>query len=161
MPKVLVVYHSASGNTARMAEAVAEGAKISGVEVELKKVKDTTLADLQDSDGIIMGSPTYYGQMSSQLKHIFDISFPIRGELEDKVGAAFTSSGSPVGGGQTTLISIILSMLIHGMIIVGDPIESGGHYGASAVGKPDEEELYTCKMLGERVGKLVQQLKPK
>jgi NAD(P)H dehydrogenase (quinone) len=154
MSKVLVVYHSRSGNTAKMAEAVAEGAKNGGADVVLKKVDEAGLEDLTAADGVVFGAPTYFGTLSGEMKIFIDKSVRIRGKLESKVGAAFTSSGSLSGGNETTLISIIEAMLIHGMIIVGDPIESGGHYGAVAVGAPDAEALMACRKLGERVAKL-------
>ena len=158
MADVLVVYHSRTGNTARMAEAIGEGARSSGVKVTVKKVGDVILEDLLAADGIIIGSPTYYGQMASEIKRLFDSSSPVRGKLENKVGAAFTSSGSPDGGNQTTLLSIIQAMLIHAMIVVGDPMEVGGHYGAVAVGEPDEKALKACRLLGFRVGNLVKKI---
>lgn len=154
MAKVLVVYHSRSGNTAKMAEVVAEGAKSGGVEVVIKKVDDATSEDLLAAEGIVFGAPTYFGSLSAEMKSFIDKSVRIRGRLESKVGAAFTSSGSLSGGNETTLISIIEAMLIHGMIIVGDPIETGGHYGAVAVGAPDAEALMACRKIGERVAKL-------
>jgi NAD(P)H dehydrogenase (quinone) len=153
MTKVLVVYHSRSGNTAKMAEAVAEGAKNGGADVGLKKVDEATLEDLTGADGVVFGAPTYFGTLSGEMKSFIDRSVRIRGKLENKVGAAFTSSGSLSGGNETTLISMIEAMLIHGMIIVGDPIETGGHYGAVAVGAPDAEALNACRKLGERVAK--------
>lgn len=135
MAKVLVLYHSRTGNTAKMAEAVGAGARSSGVDVSIKKVEDVSLDDLLAAGGIIIGSPIYYGQMAAEIKRLLDNSSDIRGRLENKVGAAFTSSGSHEGGNQTTLLSIIQSMLIHSMIIVGDPMEAGGHYGAISVGE--------------------------
>ncbi len=153
MSKVLVVYHSRSGNTAKMAEAVAEGAKNGGADVVLKTVDEAALEDLAAADGIVFGAPTYFGTLSGEMKSFIDKSVRIRGKLESKVGAAFTSSGSLSGGNETTLISIIEGMLIHGMIIVGDPIETGGHYGAVAVGSPDAEALMACRKLGDRVAK--------
>jgi NAD(P)H dehydrogenase (quinone) len=153
MSKVLVVYHSRSGNTAKMAEAVAEGAKNGGADVVLKKVDEAALEDLTAADGIVFGAPTYFGTFSAEMKTFIDKSVRIRGKLENKVGAAFTSSGSLSGGNETTLISMIEAMLIHGMIIVGDPIETGGHYGAVAVGAPDAGALVDCRKLGERVAK--------
>jgi len=154
MAKVLVVYHSRSGSTAKMAEAVAEGAKNGGADVILKNVEAATLEDLTAADGVVFGAPTYFGTLSGEMKSFIDKSVRIRGRLENKVGAAFTSSGSLSGGNETTLISMIEAMLIHGMIIVGDPIETGGHYGAVAVGAPDAEALKACTKLGERVAKL-------
>jgi NAD(P)H dehydrogenase (quinone) len=158
MKTVLVVYHSRSGNTARMAEAVAEGAKNGGAEVVIKKVEEATLEDLVAADGIVFGAPTYFGTLSGEMKSFIDKSVRIRGKLENKVGAAFTSSGSLSGGNETTLISMIEAMLIHGMIIVGDPIETGGHYGAVAVGAPDAGALIACRKLGERVAKFAKSI---
>ncbi len=105
MSKVLVVYHSRSGNTARMAAAVAEGAKSVGAEVAIKKVEEATLEDLTSADGVVFGAPTYFGTLSGEMKSFIDKSVRIRGKLESKVGAAFTSSGSLSGGNETTLIS--------------------------------------------------------
>jgi NAD(P)H dehydrogenase (quinone) len=158
MAEVLVIYHSRTGNTAKMAEAVGEGVKSSGAVVSLKKVGDVSLNDLKVADGIIIGSPTYYGQMAAEIKKLFDDSSPVRGQLENKVGAAFTSSGSPDGGNQTTLLSILEALLIHSMIVVGDPMKAGGHYGAVAVGEPNEKALDACRLLGLRVGNLVKKL---
>ena len=160
MKNVLVSYFSHTGNTAKMAEAVASGAKSAGVEVKLKKVEETSLDDLKWSDGIIIGSPTYYGQMAAEVKKLFDRSSDVRGQLENKVGAAFTSSASIGGGNQTTLISIIQAMLIHSMIVVGDPMDSGGHYGIIAIGEPNKESLEACRILGARVAQLVTRLGP-
>ncbi|MGC9514804.1 flavodoxin family protein [Methanocrinis sp.] len=158
MSKVLVVYHSRSGNTAKMAEAVAEGAKNGGADVVLKKVEEATLEEMTAADGIVLGAPTYFGSLSGEMKSFIDRSVRIRGKLESKVGAAFTSSGSLSGGNETTLISIIEAMLIHGMIIVGDPLETGGHYGAVAVGAPDAGALIACRKLGERVAKFAKSI---
>jgi NAD(P)H dehydrogenase (quinone) len=72
MAEVLVVYHSRTGNTAKMAEAIGEGAKSSGVNVSVKKVGDVNLDNLLSASGIIIGSPTYYGQMASEIKQLFD-----------------------------------------------------------------------------------------
>lgn len=158
MARVLVVYHSGTGNTAKMAEAVAAGAKSAGSDTVLKKAGETTSEDLKNADGIVIGSPTYYGLMAAEVKQLFDRSSDVRGQLENKIGAAFTSSGSADGGNQTTLLSIIQAMLIHSMIVVGDPMQSGGHYGAIAVGAPSKEVLDTCKMLGARVAILAKKL---
>ncbi|MGQ9544464.1 MAG: flavodoxin family protein [Candidatus Bathycorpusculaceae bacterium] len=156
--KVLVVYDSKTGNTEKMALAVAEGAKqISGAEVVLKRVDKTVLEDLSGSDGIIMGSPTYYGQMSAKLKALIDESVKIHGKLEGKVGAAFTSSGGTATGAETTLLSIIQAMLVHGMIVQGQA--HSAHYGAAAVGSPHEKELEHCRELGRRVARLAIKLK--
>lgn len=109
---------------------------------------------MEKADGIILGSPTHFGTMSENMKKLINESVKIRGKLEGKVGAAFTSSGAVSGGNETTLLSMLQAMLIHGMIVVGDPIKVGGHYGAVAIGKPDKEALEACKALGKRVGEL-------
>ncbi|MEM3617721.1 MAG: NAD(P)H-dependent oxidoreductase [Candidatus Bathyarchaeia archaeon] len=156
--KILIVYDSKTGNTEKMAFAVAEGARqVEGVEVAVKKVDKTSLEDLLAADGIIMGSPTYYGQMSARLKALIDESVKIHGKLEGKVGAAFTSSGGTATGAETTLLSILNSMLIHGMIVQGRADDK--HYGAAAVEKPDKEELEYCRELGKRTATLVKKLK--
>jgi len=156
--RVLVVYDSKTGHTEKMAYAVAEGAKrVRGVNVEVKKVDQTRIKDLLDADGIIIGSPTYYGQMSAKIKALIDKSVKIHGKLEGKVGAAFTSSGGTASGAETTLLSILQAMLIHGMIIQGRPNDK--HYGAVAVGSPNKEELSLCRELGKRTASLVMKLK--
>ncbi|MGB9959657.1 MAG: flavodoxin family protein [Candidatus Bathyarchaeales archaeon] len=158
MAKVLVVYDSKTGNTEKMAFAVAEGAKqVGGVEVVVKKVDQTSLEDLVDADGIIMGSPTYFGQMSAKLKALIDNSVEIHGKLEGKVGAAFTSSGGTATGAETTLLSILQTMLVHGMIVHGRADDK--HYGVAAVENPDEESLEYCRELGKRTASLVIKLK--
>ncbi|MEM3443122.1 MAG: NAD(P)H-dependent oxidoreductase [Candidatus Bathyarchaeia archaeon] len=158
MVQILVVYDSKTGNTEKMAFAVAEGAKqVSGVNVVVKKVDQTSLEDLQKADGIIMGSPTYYGQMSAKLKSLIDESVKIHGKLEGKVGAAFTSSGGTATGAETTLLSILNAMLVHGMIVQGRADDK--HYGAAAVEKPDKKALEQCKELGKRTATLTKKLK--
>jgi len=157
MAKILVVYDSKTGNTEKMAFAVAEGVKqVKGVKAEIKKVDKTSFKDLLDADGIIMGSPTYYGQMSAKLKALIDESVKIHGKLEGKVGAAFTSAGGTATGAETTLLSILQAMLVHGMVVQGRSDDK--HYGAAAVGSPREKELEICRMLGKRVASLVKTL---
>jgi NAD(P)H dehydrogenase (quinone) len=158
MVKILIVYDSKSGNTRKMAQAVAQGARrVEGVEVAVKRVDRTSLNDLEGSDGIIMGSPTYYGEMSGKLKTFIDKSVKIHGKLKGKVGAAFTSSGGTASGAETTLLSILQAMLIHGMIVQGRCDHK--HYGAAAVGSPSAKSIMDCKELGRRVATLVERLK--
>jgi len=156
--KILVVYDSKTRHTEKMAFAVAEGAKqVKGVDVNVKKVNQTNMEDLLSADGIIIGSPTYYGQMSSKLKALLDNSVKIHGKLKGKVGAAFTSAGGTASGAETTLLSTLQAMLIHGMIIQGRANDK--HYGAAAVGSPNKEELKLCRELGKRTASLVMKLK--
>ncbi|MCK4478679.1 NAD(P)H-dependent oxidoreductase [Candidatus Bathyarchaeota archaeon] len=157
--QILIVYDSKTGHTEKMAFAVAEGVKeAGGVDVVVKNVDKTTSENLLKADGIIVGSPTYYGQMSSKVKAMFDESVKIHGKLEGKVGAAFTSSGGVASGAETTIISILEAMLIHGMVIQGR--SHAEHYGAAAVGKPKEREEERCRELGKMVADLVLKLKP-
>jgi NAD(P)H dehydrogenase (quinone) len=154
MAKILIIYDSRTGNTEKMASAVAEGAKqVKDIEVAIKNVDQTTNEDLLNTDGIIVGSPTFYGLMSGKIKTFFDGSVDIHGKLAGKVGAAFTSSGGTASGAETTLLSILKAMLVHGMIVQGRHDDK--HYGAAAVGKPNEKEIEMCKWLGKRTAELV------
>lgn len=155
MTKVLVIYSSRSGNTKKLAEAVAFGVKeVGDVECELKMVSEISNQDLVCADGIIVGSPVYFGSMSAKVKEMFDKSVAIRRKLEGKIGAAFVTSGHHTGGKETTIFSILQAMLIHGMIIVGDPISAGGHYGVASVGSPDTDGINSGKALGKRVAEI-------
>ncbi len=157
MTKVLVIYDSRTGNTEKMASAVADGAKqVDKTEVVLKKVAEAKLEDLLDADAIIMGSPTYYGQMSGRLKNLIDETNKIHGKLKGKVGGAFTSSGDTACGAETALLSVLESMLIHGMIVQGR--YDNKHYGAASVGAPGKQEIESCKELGKRVASLAAKL---
>ncbi len=158
MAKVLIVYDSRTGNTEKMAEAVAEGARgVEGTTVDIKNVDKAKLDDLLAADAIIIGSPTYYGNMSGKVKELIDRSFKIHGELEGKIGGAFTSSGGTACGAETALLAMLQAMLIHGMIVQGR--HDNKHYGAAAVEAPDEDEAKYCSDLGNRVASLTRALK--
>jgi len=158
MTKILVVYDSKTGHTEKMAFAVAKGAKqVKGVKVEVKKASETSMKDLVEADGIILGSPTCYGLMSAPLKKLIDKSVKIHGKLEGKVGAAFTSSGGTASGAETTLLSITQAILVHGMIVQGRA--NNKHYGAAAVSAPKRDDLRSCMDLGRRTANLVMKLK--
>jgi NAD(P)H dehydrogenase (quinone) len=157
MPTVLIVYHSRTGNTEEMSKAVEEGVKSEGIEVVRKKVDRATLKDLLKADGIILGSPTYYGTMAAGIKAFLDRSVQIHGKLEGKVGATFSSGGGLGGGVETTVLDMTKALLIHGMIIQGDPW--GSHYGTVSIGKPSAAAKKECKKLGEKVARLLKQLK--
>jgi len=157
MVRILVLYDSVSGNTELMAQAVAKGAKgVSQAEVALKRVDRVALKDMLNSHAIIIGSPTYYGLMSARIKELLDRSVKVHGKLEGKVGAAFTSSGGAASGAETTLLSIIEAMLIHGMIVQGR--HEGKHYGAAAVGKPNDKDRKLCEELGRRTAELAKMI---
>ena len=154
MAKVLIVYYSRTGNTEEMAELIAQGVeKEAGIEVEVKAVQDAKVEELLDVDGVVIGSPTYYGSMASEIKKFIDDSIRFHGELEGKVGGAFSSSGNIAGGNETTIMDILKSLLIHGMIVQGSSL--GDHYGPVSVKKPDERSKKLCVTYGQRISKLV------
>ena len=135
MARILVAYHSETGHTARMAELVADGATKAGAEVDLKKVQDVAVGELPGYDGIIVGSPTYYGLMSAPVKQFFDDSVKFHNKLAGKVGGAFTSAANIGGGNETTILSIL-----------------------QAINKPDERAEKQCVALGRRVAELALKL---
>jgi NAD(P)H dehydrogenase (quinone) len=156
MLKGLVIYYSRSGNTKQMAETIAEAMNTSGVPTECKSISDVSVDDLLTVNAIAVGSPTYYGQMAASIAQLFDDSVSRHGKLDGKIGAAFSSSVNIGGGNETTIIGIIEAMLIHGMIIQGDP--QGDHYGPVSIGKPDERVLSQCKRRGQRIAELTKKL---
>lgn len=157
MAKVLIIYDSRTGNTEKMAMAVAEGAKqVPDTKVTVKSVDKAKVEDLLDADGIILGSPTYYGDMSGRLKEFIDKSNKIHGKLKGKVGGAFTSAGGTACGAETTLLAMTHALLIHGMVVQGRFDDK--HYGPTAVESPGEEEESLCRELGARVASLSQRL---
>ncbi len=156
MAKVLIIYFSKTGNTKEMAELVSEGVKNQGIETALQSVDQSTPEDMLNADGIIIGSPTYFGTMAAPVKELLDKSVKYFGKLNGKVGAAFSTSGILGGGNETTVLDILKAFLIHGMVIQGET--SGGHYGPVAVGAPDDRCRQECRELGKRVATLVKKL---
>jgi len=158
--QVLVMYYSRSGNTKKLAEEIAKGVQqVENVKSVLKPASEITKDDFLNSDGIIAGSPVYFGTMAAELKEVFDKFVGIRKHMEDKIGAAFATSADPSGGKETTILSIIQAMLIYGMIIVGDPLDATGHYGVACTGVPNRETALNAAKLGKRVASLVKRLK--
>jgi NAD(P)H dehydrogenase (quinone) len=156
MPRILIVFYSRSGNTKKMAYLIQQGVMDEDVEVDTKNVKDVKVDDLPKYDGIIIGSPTYYGGMASQVKDLLDRSIKYHGKLQDKVGGAFSSSANIGGGNETTVLDILQALLIHGMVVCGD--SSGDHYGPVAIEKPDKRSEKICIRYGKRVAKLTKEL---
>ncbi|MBU1049083.1 NAD(P)H-dependent oxidoreductase [Candidatus Bipolaricaulota bacterium] len=153
---VLIVHHSRTGNTEKLAQAIAAGVKrVAGVDCVLKPVAEIELEDLFAADGIIAGSPSYYGTMASELKEMFDRIFNDRPKMLDKIGAAFATAGHPTGGCETTMVAILEAMLVCGMLVCSDPPQAGGHYGVGSVGVPGDREIKWANLLGERVASLV------
>lgn len=186
-PFVLVLYYSRHGATKEMAHIISQGVeKIDGMQAKLRTVPAlpgddqqsadyVTKEDLLDCSGIILGSPTRFGNMAAPLKHFIDSTSDIwlSGGLVGKPAAAFTSSSTMHGGQETTIMSMILPLLHHGAVIVGVPYSEaalnetttgGTPYGPSHVAgqhstnsiSPHEYEI--CESLGKRVAQLAMKL---
>jgi len=151
MPRVLVVYHSRTGRTESLARFISNAIEGEGLEVDCRKVAEVQPEDLLQVDGVVVGSPTYYGTMAAEVKRLLDDSVRSHGKLDGKVGAAFASAGST--GQETTVLSILQALLIHGMIIQGD--FSGLHYGVTSVGAQVEDDANRCRRFGQRYAQLV------
>lgn len=151
MSNILVVYYSRTGNTEKLAKEIAEGVRDGSGNPTLSKVEEVNINELPDFDGIIAGSPVYMGTMAAEMKKFIDETLAIREKLFNKVGAAFATSAHRTGGKETTIMSILQAMMINGMILVGDPYETGGHFGAAG---SDEEGLKEGRALGKRVAEL-------
>jgi len=153
MEKVLVGYYSRTGNTAKMAKIVADALKKEGIEVDLRTVDQIKAADLLGFDGIVLGGPTYYGGPPAAIKELLDESVRHHGKLDGKIGGAFTSSANVGGGNETAVLDILQAMLIHGMIVQGDP--EGDHYGPVAIQAPDARAKANCIRFAKRLASLV------
>lgn len=199
MTKVLVLYYSSYGHIEQMADAMAEGARSAGAEVDIRRVPETAPAEvvkaagfktdtahpliegpdaMGDYDAVIVGAPTRFGRMPSQMAAFWDTAGGLwmRGGLVGKVGGAFTSSASQHGGQETTLFSIITNLLHHGMTIVGldygfteqmgvDKVRGGAPYGATTIAggdgsrQPSAEELDGARYQGRRIAETAAKLK--
>ena len=147
MSKGLVVYDSKTDNTEKMAMAISQGMERGRLEVRVKRVENASLSDLTDADAIVLGSPTYFGSMSGNMKELVDKSIELYPDkLNDKVGAAFTSYGGD--GDYTTLLSLIVALLFHQMIIVG---HQSGKLGAISFEEPDDKCIAECQVFGARI----------
>jgi NAD(P)H dehydrogenase (quinone) len=158
---VLVVYYSATGNTEKMAQSVASGAqKVSSSKVVVKTPDKVTEDDLKSADAIILGSPTYYGNMCAQMKAFIDDWFlKYKTSLVNKVGGAFSTGGDESGGKEHVVYSFVIAMMNAGMIIVG-PVEGFlGTVGVAALDPVSEDALKRASALGERAANIAQQLK--
>jgi NAD(P)H dehydrogenase (quinone) len=156
MAKGIVIYYSRSGNTEKMAQIIAEAMNEAGLSTDITSVQDVNIDSIVDYDAIVVGSPTYYGQMSAEIKKLFDDLVSKHGQLDGKVGAAFSSSGNIGGGNETTVLGILQAMLISGMTVPGDA--KGDHYGPISVGSPDERSKGECERRGRRVAELCERL---
>lgn len=156
MANGLVIYYSRSGNTKQMAEIIAKSMTEGQVPTKCKSVDDVKVDDLLKVEAIVVGSPTYYGRMAAKIAQLFDESVNKHGKLDGKVGGAFSSSANIGGGNETTVTGIINMLLIHGMVIQGDP--QGDHYGPVSIGKPDQRVVSQCERRGQRIAELTRKL---
>jgi NAD(P)H dehydrogenase (quinone) len=161
------VYYSASGNTEKMAEGVIAGVKrVSGAAATLKKVEDATKADFDAADAIILGCPTYFGDVPGKMKTFMDDwNWKLKVDFTDKVGGAFATGGGQVGGKEHTVVALLIFMLQNRMVVAGplytnEATGSGwGEMGAAAMTGPldpgvGEPELDSARRLGERIARL-------
>ncbi|MES9945821.1 NAD(P)H:quinone oxidoreductase [Candidatus Thiodiazotropha sp. CDECU1] len=197
MPEVLILYYSHYGATAEMARTIARGVEeVAGVSAKLRTVPEVSPCceateetipdsgapyvsevDLRDCDGLILGSPTRFGNMAAPMKHFLDTTSQlwVGGVLIDKPASVFTSTSSLHGGQESTLLSMMIPLLHHGMLIQGVPYsetallhtKSGGTpYGASHLAGGDsklpvtDEEKRICKTQGRRMAETVKRLEP-
>lgn len=198
MARILVLYYSSYGHTGQMAEAVAEGVREAGHECAIRRVAETAPAEivqafgfscnqdhkviegadaLAEYDGIVVGTPTRYGRMSSQMCAFWDTTGGLwaKGALVGKVGAAFTSTAAQHGGQETTLFSIITNLLHMGMTIVGldynyaaqngsEEVKGGAPYGATTIAnsdgsrQPSRIDLDGARYLGRRAAETAAKL---
>jgi NAD(P)H dehydrogenase (quinone) len=199
MTKVLVIYYSMYGHIEIMAKAVADGVReVDGVEVTIKRVaelmprevaekagakldQDAPVADpkeLADYDAIIVGTPTRFGNMTAQMRNFWDQTGGLwaNGALVGKVGSVFTSSATQHGGQESTILATHITLLHHGLVIVGlpyscaaqmgvDEIKGGSPYGASTIAagdgsrQPSEQELGMARFQGRHVAEIARKLK--
>lgn len=156
MAKVVVIYYDRSGNTKAMAQEIAAGATEAGAAVELKSSDTATVEDLRQADGIVLGSPTYYGLPAPGLLQLIEETVRCHGALEGKVGGAFASSANVAGGNETTIMALVQVLLVHGMIVQGNPV--GDHYGPVSIASPDSKTKTACRAYGKRVAELAHRL---
>ena len=194
MSKILIVYYSRNGSTRQMAQQIARGVEsVAGAEAVLRTVPDVStvceqvadsipdsgapyvsLQDLQNCDGLALGSPTHFGNMAAPLKYFIDSTVPFwfAGGLSGKPAGVFTSTGSMHGGHESTLLSMMLPLMHHGMLMVSLPcneialretVSGGTPYGPSFHAEADSEmtehEKRLCWVLGERLAKVAIALK--
>lgn len=188
MPEILVLYFSQHGSVATLAKAISHGIEtingctarvrtVPAVSVNTEATEDSipaagppyaSISDLEECDGIIIGSPAYFGSMAAPIKYFLDQTTPqwLSGALVNKPAAAFTSSSSFHGGQETALFSMLIPLLHHGAILVGIPYteeslnttQTGGTpYGATHISGQDsklpfsDDEKKLCQALGKRV----------
>ncbi|MBN2413089.1 flavodoxin domain-containing protein [candidate division KSB1 bacterium] len=162
MGKILILYDSATGNTKKMAEYVAAGAKkVSGMEIRLLHVDQAKKKDVVWCEGIAVGSPTNLGILSWKMKRFWDEEMlDLWSKIDGRIGCAFSSSGGWGGGSELTCNSILTILINYGFLVFGTPDYVGNrftlHYGAVVAGEPrKEKEISACKKIGERLAQWV------
>jgi len=162
MGKVLVLYDSKSGHTANMARRVAEGARsVPGTEVRLLGVDEATADDVRWCDGVAVGTPTNMGTISWRMKRFWDeTAGGLWGEVDGKIGCAFSSQGGWGGGAELTCMAALTVLMNFGFLVFGVTDYVGDrmtlHYGATLAGEPRaDEEIAACLKLGERLAQWV------
>jgi NAD(P)H dehydrogenase (quinone) len=162
MGRVLVLFDSASGNTAKMAGLVAEGAAtIPGIEVRLRSVADATPDDVTWCDGLAAGSPTNMGILSWKMKRFWDETMGGHwGKVDGKIACAFSSQGGWAGGAELACQSLLTVLMNFGFLTFGVTDYAGktitAHYGAVAAREPREVDVReACKLLGRRLAEWV------
>jgi NAD(P)H dehydrogenase (quinone) len=141
-----------------MAKIITDVMQKEDLDVDLKKVEHTAVDDLLDYEGLIFGSPTYYGSMAWPMKKLLDESVKHHRKLKGKIGGAFSTAANVGGGNETTILDILNALLIHGMIIQGDPV--GDHYGPVSIGPPDKRASRCCENYAKILSSLVKKLYP-
>jgi NAD(P)H dehydrogenase (quinone) len=162
MNNILILFDSDTGNTQKMAELVAEGAKqIPKTEVRTCSVDTITLEDFKWAEGIALGSPTHYGTISWKLKKWFDeLPGELWGTQDGKIGCAFSSSGAWGGGAELTCMTLMTMLINYGFLVFGVTDYVGKkfspHYGSIQAGEPREEyEKESSIRLGRRLAEWV------
>jgi NAD(P)H dehydrogenase (quinone) len=198
MTKVLVLYYSTYGHVERLAEAIAQGAAgVAGAQVAIKRVPElmpadvakaagakldqkapiATTGELPEYDAIIFGTPTRFGNMAAQMRNFLDQTGGLwgKGALIGKVGSVFCASATQHGGQESTILSFHMTLLHHGMVIVGlpysgagqmrvDEITGGSPYGVSTIAggkgerQPSANELELARFQGRHVAEIARKL---
>ena len=161
MAKILILYYSRTGNTAKMARYVAEGAEeVPGAEIRLKPVDQASKDDIYWCDGIALGSPTQLGTVAAEMKQFWEGLLPDWQKIDGKIGCAFSSQGGWGGGAELTCQALLTILMNFGFLVFGVPDYAGhqftAHYGATQAGEPREEkEIEACRRLGKRLAEWV------
>jgi NAD(P)H dehydrogenase (quinone) len=161
---ILLLYDSRGGMTEQLADSVEQGIIEGGAECVRRRVDDAVPQEMLDADGMIVGSPNWSG-VTGKLKEWFDRSGDLweSGELDGKVGAAFTAGYSRSGGNEATLLQVLHLLFAHGMLVIGLPWtdtmrRSGSYYGATAHGAVNDEDRAQARALGKRVAEVASRL---